>query len=324
MLETSLAIAPQWLCELLLSFVTALPDTPESDRRETPDSAKIPCGCRNHNANNDLSRIVDEILGRLTIEQVYNWNGHNWSQGNGKLLGFCPHHGGVSGTAFQVNLSTGEWYCHGCCVGGHAIQYRWFLLGYTGTPTGKDFIDILQQLAWEAGIALPEWHPIGEPDPEAYAEYIRWEREQETIAQAHAEVEYLQWIENLFRKLTNKTEKRNRRLRRLGYSEEAIENLPPLTIDLVYSPGCQLPTPEQYQELCSPKIIFQAGDRQSLIRELIALGWKVAIDTSHTAQGKTEDVSRWNHKDFEAYGCLQRVPASLKRRVRNKIIHRCQ
>jgi len=299
--QTELAHAPQWLRELLLSFVSSPQQSNTGVRQHSQSNRPARAAAHAHHVDSDLSRrIQDEILSRLGAEQIYNWSGHNWQQRGEKMLGFCPQHGGQSGTAFQVNLSTLEWYCHGCNCGGHAVQYRWFCQGGQGSSTGQDFIDIVQELAADAGVtfSFPAYSERGEPDAQAYAEYLTWEQQQEQLEHYLHDCDCQQWIVNLFTKLQQKAAKLGRRLRQWGRS---TTEFPPIQLNnFQYRPG-ELPPPEIYQSLGCPKIIFSEGDRVTLVRELQQLGWKYSLDTSHTGQGKTEDVVSWEVRYFDAH-----------------------
>ena len=105
-----------------------------------------------------------DILPRLSPQQIYKWNGHQfqWS-GDSKARGCCPHHDSNSGTAFHIepNGDGGEWLweCPSCGVGGGAVDYRHWLKTKQTKPRGKEFIEIVQELAREAGVELPKFNP---------------------------------------------------------------------------------------------------------------------------------------------------------------------
>jgi len=161
--NTSVALAPNWLCNLLLDFASEeqrhIAETSERiqrvkrrqrERELTPISSN----------NGTLSDVLDLSLNRLNPEDVFNWTGHNWRvQGRYEWAGYCPRHDSKSGTAFRLNTNTLEWYCFGCDVGGHAAQYRYFVNGGNGTPKGKDFAEIVKGLANEAGVSLEKANP---------------------------------------------------------------------------------------------------------------------------------------------------------------------
>lgn len=150
----------------------------------------------------DALKSAEDSLG---YEDIFHWEGHHFKQNGSKLVGYCPQHSSTSGTAFQINPKTNEWFCHGCQEGGHAVQYRHFLNGGIGTPTGKEFIEIAKELCEDANIPFPEsdqaqWledqEPWLEPDDEIYQDHQEeLEREEET-ANLDKERDRELWREN--------------------------------------------------------------------------------------------------------------------------------
>jgi hypothetical protein len=55
---------------------------------------------------------------------------------------------------------------------------------------------------------------------------------------------------------------------------------------ITYEPG-KLPTPEEYEQLGCPRIIFQHNERLDIWREAIAKGWKHILDSSAPGLGKS-------------------------------------
>jgi putative DNA primase/helicase len=98
----------------------------------------------------------EKILPRLTPELVYDWPGHNWHRSREKWRGACPHHTSESGTSFNISLDTLTWFCPACDIGGGPVQYLHWLQGGTGSPKGREFVDVLRVLAERTGLALPE------------------------------------------------------------------------------------------------------------------------------------------------------------------------
>jgi len=79
--NTSVALAPTWLCNLLLDFASEEQrhiaetskriervKTQRQERKLTPISSN----------NGSLSDVLDLSLSRLNPEDVFNWSGHNW------------------------------------------------------------------------------------------------------------------------------------------------------------------------------------------------------------------------------------------------------
>lgn len=105
--------------------------------------------------------LQQDVLPRLSHGQQFNWSGHNW-QGDRtgkKIRGSCPWHESQSGTAFYTDLKSGVWLwrCPSCEMGGTVVEYRHLLKGGRGVPKGKDFVEIVKELASDAGLNLPEF-----------------------------------------------------------------------------------------------------------------------------------------------------------------------
>lgn len=106
--------------------------------------------------------LHQDVLPRLSPEQIYNWSGHDWQPDHSgtKYRGCCPWHESQSGTAFFIDRKDDEWLwnCSGCNnIGGGAIQYRHRLKGGDGKPRRRDFVDLVAELAAEAGVPIPEY-----------------------------------------------------------------------------------------------------------------------------------------------------------------------
>jgi hypothetical protein len=108
--------------------------------------------------------LHQQILPRLSPEQIFNWPGHDWQPDHSgtKYRGCCPWHESQSGTAFFIDRKDGVWLwnCPGCnYIGGGAIEYRHRLKGGDGKPRKRDFVDLVKELAAEAGVPMPEYRP---------------------------------------------------------------------------------------------------------------------------------------------------------------------
>ncbi len=111
--------------------------------------------------NQNLSDFLkDQIYPRLSAEQIYSRFGHDWQpdRSGNKLRGCCPWHDSQSGTAFYTDYKDGVWLwrCPSCNLGGDPVQYRWLIKGGSGTPVGKDFVEVVRELAEEAGVTMPD------------------------------------------------------------------------------------------------------------------------------------------------------------------------
>src|SRR5579883_1881228 len=153
---TEVAIAPEWLCNLLVDLATKEAKTKQERKQRAIDYAAL----KKEQKSGLVGDLVDflnfEILPRLSVEQIYNDN-HNFRQFGDTLKGSPTWRASSSGTSFHVWWDGTHWAwqdkAEGC--GGGAVQYRWKLRGGSGTPKGKDFVDIVAELAHDAGLELP-------------------------------------------------------------------------------------------------------------------------------------------------------------------------
>jgi hypothetical protein len=101
--------------------------------------------------------LQHHIYPRLLAEIAFSWSGHSFKASGDKLRGNCPWHESESGTAFYVDKKDGVylWRCPACEIGGGVIEYRHRLNGGNGSPRGKDFVDIVRQLADDVGVSMP-------------------------------------------------------------------------------------------------------------------------------------------------------------------------
>jgi hypothetical protein len=99
-----------------------------------------------------------EIYSRFSLEQAFNWHGHDFKQNGSKLKGNCPWHDSKSGTAFYVEIKDGSpvWCCPACNIGGSVIEYRHRLAGGNGSPRGSEFVALVKELASEVGVSMSE------------------------------------------------------------------------------------------------------------------------------------------------------------------------
>ncbi len=58
---------------------------------------------------------------------------------------------------------------------------------------------------------------------------------------------------------------------------------------IYYSPG-NLPDPQLYQELGSPKVVYEKGQRLEIWEEAVAKGWKIILDSSAPGLGKSHSA----------------------------------
>ena len=128
-----------------------------------------------------------EVVPRLSVEMVYTDPAHKWASRTEKAWkGGCPFHESRSGSSFVVTPSTLKWWCEGCQEGGWPVQYLWKLKGGAGrTPHGRDFVDLVRDLADRAGVPFPEREMTEEEKDKARAREAR--RSVLEVVVAHAE-----------------------------------------------------------------------------------------------------------------------------------------
>jgi hypothetical protein len=221
-LTTPVALAPQWLCELLIKFATSEKKL-EQERLErafrwaelqkrvnasTKLSVDPELRLRVKYQNGVVTDLVDflefEILPRLSPEQIFCWEGHNFREYGNTLKGCPPWRHSASGTSFHVWWDGTHWAWQDKATGegGGAVQYRWKLQGGHGTPKGKDFVHIVAQLALVAGVSIPEQlhlqHTTSEAEIQAAAarekEQQEWQENQERYLGDRRQQNKVQWL----------------------------------------------------------------------------------------------------------------------------------
>lgn len=209
--DTDIAYLPDAICELLLSINKKTKETITVESKQ--DSAKnVSYQASDYSGNNLIEFLNEEVLPRLDALDIYNWQGHDFNWTGHRYEGQPYNRVSTSGTGFCVRQAEdGTWIYKDWgdtdCKGG-AVQYRWMLKGGSGTPTGADFVEIVRELADEAGVEMPEWkrpHTIT-PDEQkqlAWMESEEYRKEQsqrdfeesEAFAQIEDERRKKQWIE---------------------------------------------------------------------------------------------------------------------------------
>ncbi|MBD2364778.1 DUF3987 domain-containing protein [Anabaena minutissima FACHB-250] len=128
---------------------------PQKTIATAPTKTASKTGYLGENSLSDL--LENQIYPRLTPEQAFNWPGHEFKQHGDKLKGNCPWHESTSGTAFYLERKGNSllWRCPACNIGGSPIEYRHRLKGGNGSPKKKEFVELVQELANEVGVAMP-------------------------------------------------------------------------------------------------------------------------------------------------------------------------
>ncbi len=131
-----------------------------------------------------LGKCLEESIANVSTDEVYNHHSHNFKISGDKYRGGCPFHDSKSGTSFSVTASNKLFYCHGCSFGGSPIEYLYSLkVGHWQKPRGKDFVDMIRELASLASVTFTELSP----SPEQIERARKWERRR-SILQATIEI----------------------------------------------------------------------------------------------------------------------------------------
>lgn len=154
--DTEIAIAPQWLIDLLLKVHDESSGGGSHPKWEEYKRVVA----KGLSPSQDVSEfLLYNVYPRLSPEQIFNWSGHNFKSFGKTLKGNPPWRTSASGTSFHVWQADNQWCWQdkqlGC--GGGAIAYRHMLNGGDGKPRGKEFIAIAKQLTLEAGLDFPQY-----------------------------------------------------------------------------------------------------------------------------------------------------------------------
>ena len=157
--DAEVAIAPDWLINLVISFASKSKDNVKGKKERINTFNREAKGFGSGIVNDLVSFLKYEVLPRLSPEQIYNWPGHNFQDFGQTLKGNPPWRESASGTSFHVWHDGEQWAWQDKLTseGGGAVQYRWKLKGGFGTPKGKDYVSIVEELANDAGLTLPNF-----------------------------------------------------------------------------------------------------------------------------------------------------------------------
>lgn len=127
-------IAPDWAIGLMRG---SQPSKPAKDTRQ-------------------LSEILlDDILPRLDAESFYGEHVKKLKKVGKNLVGLCPFHSEKTGS-FTVSLENKLFSCFGCGAGGGPVQFLHQISGGSGSPSGKDFVEVVRRLADRVGVKIPD------------------------------------------------------------------------------------------------------------------------------------------------------------------------
>ena len=265
--DTEVAIAPYWLCNLLDNLANE-----EQQEKLDAEQAKQAQEERrrlrkldNPLGSDNLIDLVEQAAERLG-EDIYT--GTRLRKSGSKLVGKCPQHGGESGTSFQVSPKDWSWYCHGCATGGHAVQYRYFLKGYKGTPKGQEFVAVARELIEDAGLQFPERETIPLTDRSTISR-DEWLKNHKL---PKSQDEFTGWLKSLAR--------RHRRFSAAKSSEPAAQETDRWRVSTLWrvvtdagertfrcEPG-NVPTPERMEWLGWPTLVYPKAPVNKLSAKL--------------------------------------------------------
>ena len=98
--------------------------------------------------------LENTILRRLDAEEFYG----NWvalKKSGDSFKGLCPFHQEKTGS-FTVSPTEKLFKCFGCGAGGGPVQFLHQIKGGTGSPTGKEFYEVVMELAGKVGVQIPD------------------------------------------------------------------------------------------------------------------------------------------------------------------------
>jgi len=127
------AKCPKWLLELIVPYRDTGVDhwverakrlhlggvvSPNEDGTTYPTN-QIRGGWYKKERQNILIPKLEDVIFKHDVFEEWK------AKGDGvHAMNFCPWHGGDSGTSFQVNTETGDWFCFGCECGGDQLNFQ--------------------------------------------------------------------------------------------------------------------------------------------------------------------------------------------------------
>jgi DNA primase catalytic core len=165
-----------------------------------------------------LSDCLESAISRLRAEDIYNHQAHGFKESGDRLRGGCPFHQSKSGSSFVVTISSKLFWCAGCQVGGGPVDYRASLqAGRWVNPRGKDFVEVVRELAADANVSFPEL----EYSSEAVAKALKWERRRAVLAATQKYCQNFLWSDR-----PEALKARQYLVKERGLTEEEIKQLP--------------------------------------------------------------------------------------------------
>lgn len=143
--DGEIAQGPDLILELMREAPTI--ELPQKPKPKNPTYIDV-------GEKNLVEILENEILPRLDAEEFYG----NWvalkSSGQ-SLKGLCPFHEEKTGS-FNVSPAEKLFKCFGCGVGGGPVQFLHQIKGGAGSPTGKEFYEVVMELADRTGVQIPD------------------------------------------------------------------------------------------------------------------------------------------------------------------------
>jgi len=99
-------------------------------------------------ASDDLQRFIDELRARISIADVVGAKVKLVKKGR-EYQGLCPFHTEKT-PSFTVNETKGFYHCFGCGAHGDIVKFEM-------EANGLPFMDAVQKLAHQAGLAMPQF-----------------------------------------------------------------------------------------------------------------------------------------------------------------------
>jgi hypothetical protein len=143
--DTPIAECPDFILDLMRGAPTIeLPQKPKPENSISTDASE----------KSLVDILESEILPRLDAEEFYGSYLKLKSAGK-NLKALCPFHNEKT-PSFSVTPQEKTFHCFGCGVGGGPIQFIYQLRGGSGSPTGKDFAQVVMELADRVGVKIDD------------------------------------------------------------------------------------------------------------------------------------------------------------------------
>jgi hypothetical protein len=140
--QGEVAECPDFILDLMREASVTVPQNPKSTiptRRDEDEKSLV-----------DI--LEQEILPHLNAEEFYGSYLKLKSSGK-NFKGLCPFHQEKT-ASFTVSPAEKTFHCFGCGVGGGPVQFLHQIKGGSGSPTGKDFAEVVRELADHVGVKI--------------------------------------------------------------------------------------------------------------------------------------------------------------------------